>query len=198
MPTFWERPTLRYLALLVVATVLGLVIWQGAEQGGQGPQSSGTREPESFANNAVYRSYDAQGQLSSILRSPRVEQFSDSDVAHMSTPRGTVFSKQSHQPWLLQAEQGTYNSQTDKLHLEGHVLITRPSPGQMPTQMHTPRLTLDNAQRIVHTDAPVTINGPQGTTHAVGMKAWINQRVLELLSQVNGTYQPDLIKSKGK
>jgi len=189
MPAPWDRPAFRYLALLAVAALLILVVWQGAEQGAGPQKQAGPKEPDSFANNAVYMAFDSQGKLSSELRSPRVEQFNDRNQAHMSDPRARLFSTDTRTPWLLRANQGTYNLKTDTLTLNGDVLVTRPMPNQTPAELHTPHLTLDNSNGIVHTDAPVTIDDASGVTHAVGMKAWIDKRVLELRSQVTGSYE---------
>ena len=61
--------------------------------------------------------------------------------------------------------------------------------GSTESQLKTESLTLDNKQRIVHTDAPVVMTDPSGVTRATGMKAWIDERIVELNSQVEGQYE---------
>jgi len=57
------------------------------------------------------------------------------------------------------------------------------------TRLTTDTLTLDNRDGTVYTDDPVTIKEPFGTTEAVGMKAWVDERILELNSRVEGAYE---------
>lgn len=189
MPAIWERPLFRLLALFLAAAALVLLIWQGAERGTGPRRQNAADEPESFADNAVYLAFDDKGQLTSELQSPRVEEFSQNNLAHMQQPRAKLYSKDSRVPWLLRADRGTYNLKSEVMQLDGQVAVTRPLPDQPPAQLHTSSLTLDNARGIVHTDAPVTIKDANGITKAVGMRAWVDKRVLELLSQVRGTYQ---------
>ncbi len=54
----------------------------------------------------------------------------------------------------------------------------------------TSTLTLNNAERTVYTDAPVKLTDSFSLTRATGMKAWIDDRILELDSQVEGRYEP--------
>lgn len=189
MPAVWERPLFRLLALFLAAAALVLLIWQGAEQQTGPHQQNTADEPESFADNAVYMAFDDKGQLTSELQSPRVEEFSHSNLAHMQQPRAKLYSKDSRVPWLLRADRGTYNLKSQVMRLDGQVAVTRPLPDQPPAQLDTSHLTLDNARGIVHTDAPVTIKDVNGITRAVGMRAWVDKRVMELLSEVRGTYQ---------
>ena len=77
------------------------------------------------------------------------------------------------------------------LRLEQDVVVRRTLANGREGTLVTDRLTLDNGERIVHTDAPVRLTDQFSVTEAVGMKAWIDDRILELRSQVESVYEPD-------
>jgi lipopolysaccharide export system protein LptC len=58
-----------------------------------------------------------------------------------------------------------------------------------PMTLSTTALTLNNNDQTVYTDEPVEINDALGITTATGMKAWIDERILELNAQVKGRYE---------
>ena len=76
------------------------------------------------------------------------------------------------------------------LTLTGNVIITTTDARGRQATLSTSRLELDNDRRTVMTDQPVTIRDPAGTTRATGMKAWMDDRILELQSDVEGIYEP--------
>jgi lipopolysaccharide export system protein LptC len=55
--------------------------------------------------------------------------------------------------------------------------------------LSTQALTLDNENRTIYTNEPVEIIDALGITRATGMKAWLDERILELNAQVEGRYE---------
>ncbi|PVY70762.1 lipopolysaccharide export system protein LptC [Tamilnaduibacter salinus] len=185
-----QIPRLRHLLIVVIAMALVALLWQSDEQ--SHPDSAadlrGPDEPDSFVVNGVFRSYSEDGALKSELHSERIEQFDNRKVAHLMSPRAVIRNTGTEQPWVLEAAEGRYERNQEQLHLSGNVAITRPLDDGAQARLSSDRLTLDNRRRIVHTDAPVVLDSPRGVTHAVGLKGWIDDRVLELQSQVEGRY----------
>lgn len=193
-----RRPALNYALIGLLGAVFLLMIWQDEESSGAGSTADlrGPREPDGFIVNAVYRAYDQTGQLSSRIESARAEQFEDEQYALMENPESAVFEKETRIPWNITAEAGRYDLNTELLLLSGNVRVVRSNPGMAPSQLLSERLTLDNLNRIVHTEAPVTLLDYRGTTDAVGMRAWIDDRIIEFQSQVEGEYVTDNIKNR--
>ncbi|HEY9120570.1 MAG TPA: LPS export ABC transporter periplasmic protein LptC, partial [Marinobacter sp.] len=97
----------------------------------------------------------------------------------------------SSPPWQAQANEGRLLEADDLVHLLGNVKVTRQAEGGgPPLTLTTAALTLNNSERTVYTDEPVTLTDAAGVTTATGMKAWIDDRLLELYSQVEGRYEP--------
>lgn len=182
---------LRYPALAILSVALIVLLWQSQEQttNNDAERLRGPQEPDSFVVNGEYRSFDESGKVALVFKSPRVEQFDAENRAHMQSPRATLIDSSSGQPWKLQSDEGNYRLKRDIIDLTGNVLISRTLPSGQEGNLQTTHLTLDNEKRIVHTDAPVVLRDPHGVTRATGMKAWIDKRIVELQSQVEGQYE---------
>ncbi|WP_297791822.1 LPS export ABC transporter periplasmic protein LptC [uncultured Marinobacter sp.] len=186
-----DRPWLRTLALGCAAVALVMMLWQSDEP--QEPVDAaalrGQSEPDGFVVNGRYLSYDENGKLSVRFESPRIEQFEAQNKAIMESPRAELFGEGEEEPWYLSADSGTFREGKGLLHLEGNVQVIRRSGDRQGT-LTTSRLTLDNSKNTVYTDAPVELTDSFSVTRATGMKAWIDDRILELNSQVEGRYEP--------
>ncbi|SDW42594.1 LPS export ABC transporter periplasmic protein LptC [Marinobacter mobilis] len=186
------RPWVRTLALLVSIAVLVSLLWQSDERVPplEAESLRGPSEPDGFVINGLYRSFDASGQLNTMISSPRIEQFESTQLATMVNPNATLVDKNTGSPWTLTAETGTFHEQKNLVELQGNVIVTRQLGEDRQGTLETEQLTLDNANRTVYTDAPVTMTDGRSTTRATGMTAWIDDRILELKSQVIGLYEP--------
>jgi len=181
----------RTLALIAVIAATLFLMWQSEERDLSNPQAEqlrGPSEPDSFVVGSRYRAWDEEGHLEIQLTSPRIEQFENDNRATLEKPVARVFPQQRPQPWIIEADEGSLLQTEGLLHLTRNVVITRRSDDSEAT-LTTSALTLDNNEGTVYTDQPVTITEPFGVTRATGMKAWIDQRILELNSQVDGQYE---------
>lgn len=191
-PAFANTPKLRMLGLAITIAAAFFLLWQGDEP----PLSSysdakklrGDDEPDGFVINGSYTSYDEAGHRKFVFTSPRIEQFEDGNLATMKSPSAELFGTTGEGPWILNAENGRLQQNEDVLLLTGKVRVVR-TIGDREATLKTESLTLDNQQGIVYTPDPVEITDSVGTTSATGMKAWIDKRVLELNSQVEGRYE---------
>ena len=181
----------RTLALIAVIGATLLLMWQSEDRDLSNPQAEqlrGPSEPDSFVVGSYYRSWDEQGHLEIQLTSPRIEQFEDTNHALLEKPVARVFPQGRPQPWIIEADEGSLLQSEGLLNLTHNVVVTRRSEDAEAT-LTTNALTLDDNEGTVYTDQPVTITEPFGVTRATGMKAWIDQRILELNSQVEGQYE---------
>lgn len=180
----------RMAALAGTGLVLGSLLWQSEES--REPIDAvnlrGPSEPDGFVVNGRYRSFDQNGQLETVIYSPRIEQFEARNLATMLRPDATLHDTESGTTWMLTANQGELHENNDIIDLDGDVLVRRPLANGEVATLEAEHLTLDNKQRTVYTDTPVVLTEAHGVTRATGMKAWIDNRVLELQSQVKGHY----------
>ncbi|RBW49323.1 LPS export ABC transporter periplasmic protein LptC [Marinobacter sp. F3R11] len=186
-----NRPRLRMLALAATIAATIFLLWQSDEPAitsySDARQLRGDAEPDGFVINGNYTSYDETGHRKIVFTSPRIEQFEEENLATMESPSAEVFSADDAEPWLLEAENGSLLRDADLLYLTGNVRVVR-TIGARTATLVTESLTLDNNQGRVYTDDLVEITDSVGTTRAKGMNAWIDERILELNSQVEGRY----------
>lgn len=187
-----NRRWIRTLALMVTFALLAAVLWRSEDSRNQTIETDqqGQNEPDGFVKDSRYLSFDKNGRRVVMIESPRIEQFEPEGLATMTSPSATLYDKNSGKPWHLTARNGTFHQPADRLELSGDVTVVRPLSGKREATLTTEQLTLDNHSHTVFTDKPVLITEDHGQTAAVGMKAWIDDRILELNSQVKGEYAP--------
>lgn len=188
----FSRPWVRTLSLAGTIVALFFLLWQSDEPSVPTDASSlrGETEPDGFVVNGHYLSYDETGRLATRFRSPRVEQFESRNETVMDSPRATLYGEGGDPPWQVQATKGRFLEADDLVHLTGSVQVTREAEGGRPLTLTTTALTVNNRERTVYTDEPVELTDAVSLTKAIGMKAWIDDRILELNSQVEGRYEP--------
>lgn len=191
LPLF-DRPWVRTLGLAGAIVALIFLLWQSDEPSEPADAASlrGESEPDGFVVNGHYLSYDETGRLTTRFRSPRIEQFESRNETIMSSPRATLYGEEGSLPWRVQANKGRFLEGDDLVYLTGDVMVTREAEDARPLTLTTTKLTVNNRDRTVYTDAPVKLADAVGLTTATGMKAWIDDRILELNSQVEGRYEP--------
>jgi lipopolysaccharide export system protein LptC len=187
-----NKPRLRMLALAATIAAAVFLLWRSDEPPitsySDARQLRGDAEPDGFVINGSYTSYDETGHRKIVFTSPRIEQFEEGNLATMESPNAELFSATDAEPWILDADNGSLLRNEDLLYLTGNVRVVR-TIGDRKATLNTESLTLDNNQGIVYTDDPVAITDSVGTTRAKGMKAWVDERILELNSQVEGRYE---------
>lgn len=187
-----NHPLLRALALGCTVVALVTLMWQSEtpKQPFDAAALRGQTEPDGFVVNGRYLSYDDTGKMTVRFESPRIEQFEADNLATMASPRAQLFTEGESEPWRLRADSGIIRDNNDLLELEGNVKVIRNTEGGRQATLTTSRLTLDNGSRTVYTEAPVELTDSFSVTRATGMKAWLDDRILELDSQVEGRYEP--------
>ncbi len=188
----YKNPTVRTLSLILAIVALVTMLWRSDEP--ETPIDAenlrGAEEPDGFVVGGQFITFNEQGNLTARFQSARVEQFEDTNLFRMEQPTATLYGAEGQVSWTGSAENGEFRQAEEIAQLSGNVLITRQTPGQQPLELSTASLTLDNKNRTLFTDDSVTISDALGITKAVGMKAWIDDRILELNAQVEGHYEP--------
>lgn len=186
-----RSPKLRTLALMATIVALVAILWQSDEPTTPTDAAAlrGDAEPDSFVVNGQYLSFRDTGDLASRIRSQRIEQFESDQTTRMQQPRATLYSEADNASWDLEADEGEFLEARDLIELTGNVRIVRQADQRGPMSLFTQALTLDNESQTIYTEEPVEINDALGITRATGMKAWIDDRILELNAQVEGRYE---------
>ena len=132
------------------------------------------------------------GLPETVVTAPRLTQWPgqtgatvEQPVLDWYLPDGTT------REWRLHAERGWLAADRQTIRLEGETVMTRTAAsGKPPLEIVTRDLTLRPTERTAETAEPIRAITPDGTLHAIGARAWLDQQQLELLSAVRGSYAP--------
>jgi lipopolysaccharide export system protein LptC len=187
MNNFSVRASIRLIALLGTFLAAVILLWTSDEPSPPDTVKSAMEEPDSYLVNGVYREYGVTGELNSKMSTRQGVHFPDSDEGIFSSPDILIY-QEDRTPWTIKASQGQYLSKQEQLVLKGNVVIEQ-LQGDVPVlNFQTDELSLYTKTKYIVTDRPVKISGAEGLTSAIGMKVWVNEKRVELLSNVKGTY----------
>ena len=145
-------------------------------------------EIDYYATNAHSVQFLPDGRLQYEMTSDKVEHLKATEVTLLTNPdlnmfRGTEF------PWHVQSEQGEVNPDGTQVELIDSVRITRFDEKNRKTLITTTRMTVFPQQQYAQTEQPVRIDGAGGVSTGTGMKAYLKESRIHLLSNVRGQYE---------
>ncbi len=147
-----------------------------------------SQEVDAYLRHAQIIEFDPQGRQTRRLTAEQVTHHPADDATRLTQPQLEI-QRPGQPPLLARAQKGTLTSGGERVILEEAVEIRSDTPDN-PYRLETESLTLDPNLKTAETRLPVTLHSNQGVTRATGMKAYIEEGRLELLSKVRGTYAP--------
>jgi len=176
--------------LLVLVAALSWWLQRSVETESQSSTDQVRHEPDYYMENFVSTSLDEMGRPAYRLDADNMLHYPDNDSATLEKPHLIVF-RGEEEFWDIRAESGLVLDKGESVMLQGEVVILRVTTGgAQALQIYTSDLTVRPDEKYAETAAEVTIKDGRGVTQAVGMWADLNQRRVELLSNVRGTYVP--------
>lgn len=179
------------LVLLLVALLLAAVgYWNiRPESFMEQPRMEAVEAPIDFyVINARTVQYQPDGKLNYELTAEKMEHIKASDVSLLTRP--TLLSyRGSELPWHVSSERGEVGPQGEAVELIDQVRIERTDAKGRPTIITTSRMTVLPDKDYAETQQPVRIVAANGVTTATGMKAYLNEGRMLLLSNVRGQHE---------
>ncbi|UUQ63214.1 LPS export ABC transporter periplasmic protein LptC [Pseudomonas fuscovaginae UPB0736] len=141
-----------------------------------------------YAINAHSIQYMPDGKIQYDMTGDKVEHLKVSDVTLVTKPdlqiyRGTAF------PWHVQSERAEVNPDGTEVELIDSVRVARTDEKQRNVLITTTRMTVFPQKQYAQTEQAVRIDGPNGVTTGKGMKAYLEESRMHLLSNVRGQYE---------
>ena len=193
MPALSRLRDNRTLFLVLLMLFAAAALWYWREDSpllAPTTEPEDTNSPDAFVVAGRYRTFDADGQLTSVLTSSRAVHYPRDNSGHLDTPRVDLI-QQDGRPWQINAQKGVLALDSDLVQLRNDVRIQTVATDDQPAlTLTTETLTLDNRTGFITTDQPVNIESPQGQTTAVGLDAYVDEKRMVLKSQVRSTYDP--------
>ncbi|TBW01109.1 LPS export ABC transporter periplasmic protein LptC [Azotobacter chroococcum] len=141
-----------------------------------------------YVTNAHTLQYQAEGALHYEMTADKVEHLKSSEITLLTQPDLLIF-RGTPTPWHVRSERGEVSPQGDQVELIDAVRVERTDTQGRPTVLTTSRLSVLPEREYAETQQPVKIEAANGVTTAVGMKAYLDDSRMHLLSSVRGQHE---------
>lgn len=153
------------------------------------PAQTGTQNAIDFyVENAKTLQYQADGKLHYEMTAAKVEHLKASDITLLTLPDLHLY-RGSEYPWHVTSARGEVAPAGKEVELIDQVRVERTDAKGRPTLLTTSRLTLFPEKEYAQTEQAVRIDAANGVTTAQGMKAYLNDGRMLLLSNVRGQHE---------
>ncbi|MES2869802.1 MAG: LPS export ABC transporter periplasmic protein LptC [Pseudomonadota bacterium] len=141
-----------------------------------------------YALNARSLQYLPDGKLQYEMTADKVEHVHVSEITLLTQPdlqmyRGTTY------PWHIQSKRGEVNPDGSQVELIDSVRVARTDEKNRSTIITSTRMTVFPQKQYAQTEQAVRIDGAGGVTTGKGMKAYLKDGRMDLLSNVRGQYE---------
>ena len=96
-------------------------------------------------------------------------------------------------PWELRADSGHIPPDRNTIELQGDVIARTRDDEDVPITIHTDFLQLNTDTYVAQTEHEVAIDYSTNRVFATGMRAFLKEDRLQLLADVNGTFDPQSV-----
>lgn len=181
----------KWLVILVVIALSTLSWWMPMERG-RVTYLAGSPEKRHIVDYDLtdfdLTTMNAEGRPGYQLQAQSLRHYADDDTTDVNLPQMTMYS-QGAPPWFARAEQAHATAGGETVLLRDQVRVRRLTNVKGDRlEIQTSLLRVVPAKDYADTAEPVTIVSDLGVTHAVGMRADLKQKQIDLLSQVRGVY----------
>jgi len=141
-----------------------------------------------YAINAHAVQFLPDGGVQYRMTGDRVDHMQASQITKVTNPdmhlyRGTVY------PWHITSLKGEVNPDGTQVELIDDVRVARTDQKDRPTLITSTRMTVFPQQQYAQTDRDVRIDGGGGYSTGTGMKAYLKDSKIYLLSNARGLYE---------
>lgn len=141
-----------------------------------------------FVENARSQQFHADGTLRYEMTSVRLDHLKISDITLLEKPDLLLY-RDGELPWHVRSERGEVSSQGTEVELIDNVRTERTDAKGRHTLLTTSRMTVFPEREYAETQQAVRIEAANGVTTGQGMKAYLNEGRMLLLSNVRGQHE---------
>ena len=177
--------------LMLVALLAALTFWldQIAQPSGRG--TGGSRyDPDYVVEKLTAVSLSQAGAASYTLAAAKMVHYPDGDTTLLTTPRFISYAS-AKAPVTITSSEAVVSANGQHVYFQDDVRVTRAAhESASELVVKTTFLHVIPDDNLAMTDRAVTITDATGTVAAVGLELNNATRVLKLLSNVRGIYDP--------
>jgi lipopolysaccharide export system protein LptC len=181
-------PLLPILLLALIAAATGWLLWQLRDQAPPTELLGPPRSDYSLDDFELV-ALDADGREAFFATGPRLARHPQLGTIDIEQPR-FAFPDRDGAVWTSRAERAWLNREGSELRLHDAVELLGPPDDDAPMRLTTERLDVFPRDNRVATEAAVTITEPGSILRARGLRAELDTRRVELLSEVKIRHEP--------
>ena len=185
-----RRRNLPLVLALLGAAVLSWWLLGQVRISGEAEDRARAHRPDFFLDDFTLRVLDEAGQARHMVQGRRLVHYPDDDTAEVDDPYMEIYRPQAPD-WQVSARFAWIGPGGEEVQLRREVVVERVAEeGVAPLTMLTEELLALPNDEYVETHLPVRFLGTGWDVHAVGMRGWLGEGRMELLSEVRGVHEP--------
>jgi lipopolysaccharide export system protein LptC len=151
-------------------------------------------DPDYLVSNFTTTTYNRDGNPETMLSAAKMVHYPDDDSTDLVGPR-MVQSKPNEPRMTVSAERGAISRDGEEIFLYDNVVLVREALAERPeARMTTSFLHIVRDKSLVRTDREVEIVEDERRLSGRGMQYNNDSRLLELLANVRGRFEPKKVK----
>ncbi|MFA5960408.1 MAG: LPS export ABC transporter periplasmic protein LptC [Tatlockia sp.] len=140
--------------------------------------------------NLTLKQFDASGKMGHFLQSPLVWHLPESDTHFFKTPRLSL-TESNQSTWHIRAKLAAAKQKGQEITFTHQVVIHQnKNDGSKGSTLQTEELTYLPKERLAKSDAAIRFEQPGSVVHSQGMKAYLNEKRIQLLNKTRATFEP--------
>ena len=133
----------------------------------------------------VYQ-FDETGQLTNHLFTPELQHVPANNTHELKTPQ--IVIKQLNEPdWKIESNHAQAIHGGEQIKFTGNVVVHQDEKGN---KLNTEELTYFAKQKLATSSTQVQFKQPGSTVNSTGMRAYLDKKYIQLLSQSHATFEP--------
>ena len=181
------RLALFFLPIALIVAALGYWNINNPVDNGSSASMIDDNRIDFFAQNTQTLQFTDEGSLQYELNSPRIEHTQHDDITVLLQPALLLF-RGTELPWHISSTRSEVSPEGKEVELIDNVRIERTDEKGRPTILTTQRLTYVPETEFAHTKQSVKIEAANGITTGIGMRTYLNESKMHLLSNVRGNH----------
>jgi len=187
------------IAIISGLTLAFIVLWDSPPAHFYSPpavETATSRSPSNTLKQGKTSSFNAQGTLHYTVEATTTQHFrtnakhtSKGDYTDLSAPSVRLFQAPNTPAWHITSEHGQITNNGETITLWGNAKVWKINEHQQKSELVSERLVVIPERQYVETDKAVMLTTTGSTTRATGMRAYLQQDKIELLSNVRGTHE---------
>ncbi len=141
-----------------------------------------------YVVGASTKQFQVDGKLHYEMTASKLEHIKATDITLVDKPDLQLY-RGTEQPWHVRSEKGEVAPEGKQVELIDNVRIARTDAKGRPTIITSSRVTVFPDEEYAQTQQAVKIEAANGVTTAQGMKAYMNDGKVYLLSNVRGQHE---------